>query len=252
MMDFLRVFMISLPILLATSIPLIHGFMHPPRSADVLLRSRMARRPQYVTESSALPRQHVHEKLGGEDRRQFLEDIIKWQGAIVIGAYTLSTEPLQAIASGTPLPDISESLPKEIKYEVVKLPNALFGTPSKPQRGQTIKVLYTMSLNGFEGDQGKDVQTIDSTRSFLGDPGLELFAGVGQTIKGGDLLLMDMLEGEHRRAIIPPEFAFGSEGVKNSVPENATIYFDVTLVRLKNMAPIDENSLREWLETHPI
>jgi len=188
--------------------------------------SRMSRSSHIVSHMNA----HKNE---AETRREIIKSL----------AFTFTTGWV-ASAYGNDFVDV----PKEISYAIIK-PVSNVSAP-KPQRGQTIKVSYTLSLNGFEDDPNCVV--IDSTRGFLGDRGLEIFAGVGQVIKGGDVLLLDMKEGEQRRAIIPPEYAFGSQGIKGRVPPNSTIYFDVQLKRLKGMPPIDKETLEKWLLEHPI
>ena len=51
-------------------------------------------------------------------------------------------------------------------------------------------------------------------------------------IKGWKVGMMGMKKGEKRRLIIPPELGFGEKGKLNKIPPNATLVFEVELVRI--------------------
>ena len=57
--------------------------------------------------------------------------------------------------------------------------------------------------------------------------------GVGEVIKGWDLGVEGMRVGDKRRLVIPPQLAYGSGGIKGTIPPNATLEFDVELVDVK-------------------
>ena len=54
-------------------------------------------------------------------------------------------------------------------------------------------------------------------------------AGVGEVIKGWDRGVEGMRVGDKRRLTVPPQMAYGSQGVRGTIPPNATLVFDVEL-----------------------
>ena len=62
---------------------------------------------------------------------------------------------------------------------------------------------------------------------------------IGQTgLKGWDLGLSGMCEGDRRRVILPPQLAYGKEGIKDGekiiVPPNSVVIVDITLRDVAN------------------
>lgn len=56
--------------------------------------------------------------------------------------------------------------------------------------------------------------------------------GVGEVIKGWDVGVKGMRVGDKRTLVIPPQLAYGKEGVRGAIPPNATLEFDIELVNV--------------------
>lgn len=144
---------------------------------------------------------------------------------IAQSAADLSLE--EAVEDASAMPEEENAIAEEnfvttesgLKYlEVVE------GTGALPQRGQQVTVHYTGTL--------EDGTQFDSSR---GRGPFTFTIGVGQVIKGWDEGVATMRVGGQRQLIIPPDLGYGARGAGRVIPPNATLIFDVELIRIGSM-----------------
>lgn len=90
--------------------------------------------------------------------------------------------------------------------------------------GDTITVKYVGSLT--DG-------TIFDASANRGTTGFSFTLGAGQVIKGWDQGLVGMKEGGKRALIIPAALAYGDQAVGSVIPANATLIFEVELMKVQ-------------------
>jgi len=94
--------------------------------------------------------------------------------------------------------------------------------------GDVVSVNYTGKLdNGTVFDSNVDP-------AFQHVQPFEFTVGVGQVIPGWDKAFIGMKVGDKKTLVIPPEDAYGSVGVGEVIPPNATLTFEVELLAIKN------------------
>lgn len=132
-------------------------------------------------------------------------------------AIAVVSENNTLIASKTMTDANAISTPSGLKYIEIKE-----GTGAQPQAGQTVSVHYTGTL--------EDGTKFDSSRDRNQPFSFKL--GAGQVIKGWDEGLSTMKVGGQRQLIIPPGLGYGSRGAGGVIPPNATLIFDVELLKI--------------------
>ena len=116
--------------------------------------------------------------------------------------------------------------PSGLQYIILK--NAPEGALSA-QKGGSVMVHYTGWLEDTTQPDSKGKKfdsSVDRGQPFVFN------VGVGQVIAGWDEGVLAMKVGEKRRLIIPAKLGYGSRGAGALIPGNATLIFDVELLKI--------------------
>ncbi|MFH6974065.1 FKBP-type peptidyl-prolyl cis-trans isomerase [Neisseria sp. 23W00296] len=96
------------------------------------------------------------------------------------------------------------------------------GSGTEAEKGRRISVHYTGRL----ADGSKFDSSLDRGQPF------EFKLGAGQVIRGWDEGFAGMKEGGKRKLTIPPEMGYGARGAGGVIPPNATLVFEVELLKV--------------------
>ncbi len=119
--------------------------------------------------------------------------------------------------------------------ELIKTDTTL-GEGAEAQAGQTVVVHYTGWLHDTAAPDSKG-KKFDSSLD-RNDP-FSFPLGGGRVIKGWDIGVQGMKEGGQRTLVIPPELGYGPRGAGGTIPPNATLVFDVRLLKVIRTDMVD-------------
>jgi FKBP-type peptidyl-prolyl cis-trans isomerase FkpA len=104
--------------------------------------------------------------------------------------------------------------------------DTIVGSGAQAQAGQHVSVHYT----GWLYNDGVKGAKFDSSKDRNDPFGFGL--GGGQVIKGWDEGVQGMKVGGTRTLVIPPQLGYGARGAGGVIPPNATLMFEVELLRV--------------------
>ncbi len=112
--------------------------------------------------------------------------------------------------------------PQEVKKELVK-EDILIGKGKEAVSGKKVTVNYVGTLE----DGKKFDSSYDRKQPF------EFTLGEGKVIPGWDMGLLGMKEGGKRKLTIPADLAYGETGSPPVIPPNATLIFEIELLKVE-------------------
>uniref|UniRef100_A0A8C3DNB1 peptidylprolyl isomerase n=1 Tax=Corvus moneduloides TaxID=1196302 RepID=A0A8C3DNB1_CORMO len=135
--------------------------------------------------------------------------------------------PPATVSRGEPAPPHPFSLPSPRVPVRVPVPRGdgacLPAGRTFPKRGQTCVVHYTGML--------EDGKKFDSSRDR--NKPFKFVMGKQEVIRGWEEGVAQMSVGQRAKMTISPDYAYGSTGHPGIIPPNATLIFDVELMKLE-------------------
>ena len=105
----------------------------------------------------------------------------------------------------------------------LKIEDELVGNGDEAVTGMKVTVHYMGTL--------MDGTMFDASRNH-GNDGFTFTLGAGQVIKGWDQGVAGMKVGGKRKLTIPSDLAYGPSGIGGVIPPNATLVFEVELLKV--------------------
>ena len=138
-----------------------------------------------------------------------------------LGLLALAWLPLAAAGCGDSPSSPSDYAP----YSQIDL---VFGDGASAETGKVLTVYYT---GWFYDSTTADKKGVQLTSSAYAGPAI-FTAGANSVIEGWERGVLGMKVGGIRRLIIPPSLAYGPNRF-NAIPPNATLVFDIELLKVE-------------------
>jgi FKBP-type peptidyl-prolyl cis-trans isomerase FkpA len=113
-----------------------------------------------------------------------------------------------------------QSTDSGLQYEDTTPGTGATAAPGRPVSVHYTGWLYNDGVKGAKFDSSKDRNAP-----------FEFDLGAGMVIRGWDEGVQGMQEGGTRVLVIPPELGYGARGAGGVIPPNATLMFEVELLR---------------------
>jgi len=140
-------------------------------------------------------------------------------GIILIFSNKSTNQPL-----ATPTPEVTIESTMEPTGDKLIIQDQIVGTGTEAIAGHKITVNYTGTLtNGTKFDSSLNP----------GRTPFQFTLGAGEVIQGWDQGFAGMKVGGKRKLTIPPELGYGSSGAGSVIPPNATLIFEVELLKVE-------------------
>jgi FKBP-type peptidyl-prolyl cis-trans isomerase FkpA len=134
---------------------------------------------------------------------------------------TVST-PTQPPAAASTLTTAPASPGTTAPVTTLKIEDKTVGTGAAAKAGDLVTVDYT----GWLTDGTKFDSSIDAGKPF------QFTVGQGEVIVGWDQGVAGMKVGGVRMLTVPPDLGYGAEGAGGVIPANATLVFEVRLLKI--------------------
>ncbi len=147
--------------------------------------------------------------------------LIQLSAAAALVVLSLTAPPAISPGAAQGVPTKMSELPSGLKYT-----DTTVGTGVEATKGKKVSVHYTGWLYNNATKGAKFDSSLDRGQPF------EFGLGAGQVIRGWDEGVAGMKIGGKRTLIIPPELGYGARGAGGAIPPNATLMFDVELLKV--------------------
>ena len=142
---------------------------------------------------------------------------------LLIVAVAFGVAALAAVETNAQEKDKSKVKEKKVGDAVLKYEDLKEGKGDEAKKGDVVQVHYT----GWLTNGNKFDSSVDRKKPF------EFKLGAGKVINGWDEGVAGMKVGGKRKLTIPPELGYGARGAGDVIPANATLIFEVELLKIK-------------------